>query len=309
MRSLSSVYKSRSFIANNEKVPIPDVIFEEKKPHVINEEENPPEVRPFEPEKLFLSKPESSPETAQEADPEMNLETDPEPLQGTEAAYAADAEEEIKDEPAPEPEPEPVEIEMQAPPPPPPPPPPPVTKELIGEFYADELSNLANEVAQQAYYDALNKKKAELRDCIAGVQALMDEMVCAQQKFIEEYTKELKYMAVDIAEKIIFERIAEDDLTLERLVMQTVSIVKNADWLNVEISERLVKLVDKINAELDKPEYNGRAHVFPIAGTDGVCRVVTNEGAIVSSVEVQAENLRKAFRNLDQQDTPVERAD
>ena len=271
MRSLSNVYKNRFFVTDSEKVPIPDVAFEDKKTALSPRGEDDPEF-PQEP----------SGETAESEAPE------------TDAPEETTAEENVPSEPA-EPQlwvPEHIESEQ----------PPAVTKETIGEFYAGELRELAAEVAQQAYYDALNKKKAELRDCIAGVQSLMDELVRAQQQFIEDYTRELKYMATDIAEKMIFEHIAEDDLTLERLVMQTVSSVKNADWLNVEISERLVTLVDKINAELGKPEYNGRARVFPVAGTDGVCRVVTNEGTVVSSIEVQADNLRRAFRQLDQQD-------
>lgn len=174
-------------------------------------------------------------------------------------------------------------------------------KQELKMLYEQELKELADNMAQQAYFDALKQKKAELRDSIAGVQSLMDELVIGHRQFIEDYTNELKYMAIDIAEKMILEKISEDDLILQRLVLQTVNGVKNTEWLNVEISERLVGLVDTIKKELEKPEYNGRAFVFPVSGTDSVCRVVCNEGAIVSSIEVQAENLRKEFRNYDKQ--------
>jgi flagellar assembly protein FliH len=176
-----------------------------------------------------------------------------------------------------------------------------LSRDELYELYEQNLKELANSVAQQAYYDALNKKKAELKDCISEVQNLMDELVMAHRQFIDEYTNELKYMAVDIAEKMILEKIGEDDTILQRLVLQTVNSVKNAEWLNVEVSERLVGLVDQIKKELEKPEYNGRAFVFPVAGSDSVCRVTTNEGTIVSTIEVQAENLRKAFREFEQQ--------
>lgn len=175
-----------------------------------------------------------------------------------------------------------------------------ISKDELKAIYEQSLKELASSVAQQAYYDSLNKKKAELKDCINGVQALLDEMVIAHKQFIDEYTNELKYMAVDIAEKIILEKISEDDMILQRLVLQTVNNVKNAEWLNVEISERLVGLVDSIKKELEKPEYNGRAFVFPVAGTDSICRVTTNDGTIVSTIEVQADNLRKTFRDFEQ---------
>lgn len=274
MRSLSSIYKSRSFITKNERVTIPDAVFPDEKPPLSPQTDD-----------EFI---EDAPETGAEAVPEVeDAVPDPEPSAKEPETPAAEPAKAAQEPPAPE-----IRIQI-----------PPVSKELISEYYFKELQELSADVAEQAYYDALNKKKAELRDCISGIQSMMDELVCAQQKFIEDFTNELKYMAVDIAEKMILEKIDEDDRILQRLVMQTVANVKNADWLNVEVSERLVKLVDFVNGELAKPEYNGKAHAFPVAGTDGVCRIVTNEGAIVSSIEVQADNLRRAFRNLDQQNS------
>ena len=274
MRSLSSVYKSRSFVTDNEKVQIPDADLPENRfPAAPEEDEN------------------SSPQPEADAEgPNAAAETTASPDEETQPPQETD-------EAAPQPEVRPWQFPRMEPPAP-----PPVTKETIGEFYSEELRELASDVAQQAYYDALNKKKAELRECVTDVQQAMDELVRAQQRFMADYTDELKYMAVDIAEKMISEKIAEDDTILTRMVMQSVAVVKNADWVNVEVSERLVGLIDQINKELDKPEYEGKAHVFPIAGTDGVCRVVTNEGAVVSSIEVQANNLRRAFRELDQQE-------
>ncbi len=176
-----------------------------------------------------------------------------------------------------------------------------IGREELSVSYEQNLKELAASVAQTAYYDAFNKRKAELKDCINGVQTLMDEMVKAHKQFIEEYTSELKYMAVDIAEKMILEKISKDDLILQRLILQTVNSVKNTEWLNVEISERLVGLVDCIKKELEKPEYNGRAFVFPVAGSDSICRVTTNDGTVVSTIEAQAANLRKTFREFEQQ--------
>jgi len=175
----------------------------------------------------------------------------------------------------------------------------PSDSQRLSEAYKRELEELSASVAEKAYYDALNKKKGELRECISSVQILTDELMCKHNEYIEQYTSELKYMAIDIAEKMMFEKISEDDAVLRRLVLQSVNSVKNYEWLSVELSERLVGLVDYIKKELEKPEYKGKAHVFPIAGTGDVCRVTTDEGTIVSSIGVQTDNLRKAFREID----------
>lgn len=175
----------------------------------------------------------------------------------------------------------------------------PLTLEEIQEMYEEDLKKLTDEVAKQAYYDAVKEKKSELKKTITDVKQLMDELVENQTEFIEQYTKELKYMAVEIAQKMILEKIEEDDLILERLVLKTIKNVKNAEWLKVEVSERLVNLIDHLNEEMDKPEYNGKAYVMPVAGTDDICRVTSEDGTIVSTISTQAENLKKVFRDFE----------
>lgn len=262
---MTNVYKNGHLITKNERVKIPDCEYEETQVDSEMSEE-------------FVDnaeKVEDTPDVENSEILEENIEVSEDA--DTDEAEISDNEEDEEETP---------QIEIPS-------------KEELQAIYEQELKELATSVAQQAYYDALNKKKAELKNCIASVQTLMDDLVHQHRQFIEEYTNELKYMAIDIAEKMILEKINEDDLILEKLVLQTVNSVKNAEWLNVEISERLVGLVDVINKELEKPEYNGKAFVFPVAGTDTVCRVVTNEGAVVSSIEAQAENLRKEFHKFD----------
>ncbi len=176
-------------------------------------------------------------------------------------------------------------------------------KEALSQIYKKELEELsraaAQAAAQSAYFDALNKKKSELRECVTNVQKLLDELAQRHEDFIEQYTNELKYMAIDIAEKMILEKISNDDAILQKLVLQNVRAVKNADWIGVELSERLVGLVDFVRKELDMPEYRGRASVIAVADKIDTFRITTEEGTLVSTISVQADNLRRAFREAE----------
>lgn len=272
----ASVFKNQGFIDKNERVRIPDVELDE---NALEEELT------LEAEEAAANAGEENKPIDQESTVQPELNSVEEPFEMAQDDEAPASEGEPAPEPVAEPEPQP-----QYP-----------TQEELCKIYEQQLSELCANVAEHAYYDALNRKKAELRDTIEDVKALMDELAISQRRFIDEYTEELKYMAVDIAEKMILEKIEKDDTILERLVLQSIKNVKNADWLNVEISERLVNLVDKIKRELDKPEYSGRAHVIPVVGTDDICRVTTEDGTIVSTIEVQAKNLRAAFREAQQQ--------
>ena len=160
----------------------------------------------------------------------------------------------------------------------------------LAEYYRKELEDVRQEAAEKAYADALNRKRGELQDCLAQVDQQLAQMQQLHLQFMEQFAGELKYMAIEIAEKMILTKISEDDLVLKKLVMQMVNSVKTAGWLRVELSERLVALVDFLKQELAKPEYHGR-----LACPDDTCRVSTDDGTIVGTVSVQAKNLREAF--------------
>ena len=98
---------------------------------------------------------------------------------------------------------------------------------------------------------------------------------------------------------MVLTKIEEDDKMLEKLVLQTVSEVKNTAWLDVEISEKLITVIDYIRDELDKSGGKGRVTVTPKACPKDTCRVNTEEGTIVSTVTVQAENLRNLFHETE----------
>lgn len=176
-----------------------------------------------------------------------------------------------------------------------------MSREELTVYYQKELDEIRCEAEQRAYTDALRQKRSELNQAIERVDAQLAAMQEMQTQYMKQYAKELKFLAVDIAEKMIAEKIAEDDMALSKLVMQMVTSVKNASWINVEVSEQLVSLVEAIRKELEKPEYHGRAYVTPTASARDTCRVTTEDGTVVATISAQAQNLRNAFHAMEQE--------
>lgn len=170
-----------------------------------------------------------------------------------------------------------------------------LSKEELKELYQTELDEICHEVAQTAYADALKQKKSEIEQAIQAVENQLAEMQEMQQQYMKRYAQEVKYMAVDIAEKMIMTKIDENDMVLNHLVKQVVGGVQNASWLNVEVSEQLVSLVEYLRQEFQKPEYYGKASVTPTVCAKDTCRVTTPDGTIVATISAQAQNLRNAF--------------
>lgn len=207
-------------------------------------------------------------------------------LTGEDGAEPEDAPQEGETDPESQPEPD-CEPEPEL---------PVLTKEELAAYFQEELADLYQSEAQRGYADAAAQIKGELRECIARVDAQLAQMEALQTQFMTQVADELCFLAVDIAEKLIYTRITQDDLTLQKLVMQTVSGIKNSDWLDVEISENLVGLVEALKRELEKPEYRGRATVTPAACPMDTVRVSSQDGTVVASVSTQSNNLRDIFR-------------
>lgn len=170
----------------------------------------------------------------------------------------------------------------------------------LTEYYHAELEALRCDTIEQAYADAVMKKRGELTDCIKKVETELEEIQNQHNHFMRKYAQELKFLAIDVAEKIIIEKIREDDKMLKKLVMQTVDSIRSSSWLDIELSEKLAGLIDDVRGELHRAELQGRITISPKACSVGTCRVNSEDGTVVSSIQAQAENLRKLFRDTEE---------
>lgn len=173
--------------------------------------------------------------------------------------------------------------------------PPRLSREELKELCRPELDALCEEERQRAYAEALQRKKGELKEAVAEVEQKMGELEEQQRDYMTEYARQLKLLSVEVAEKFICQKIDENDLILQRLILNMVGRVKNANWLSVEVSDRLVSLIGSIKQELEKPEYHGRAEISPAGAPEDTVRVSTEAGTADASISVQARNLKRLF--------------
>lgn len=172
----------------------------------------------------------------------------------------------------------------------------PTREELMADM-EEELEDIRTQAAAKAYSDALNAKRSELQQCMDQVNAVLSQMQQNQQEFMDQYGVELKYLAVDIAEAMILKKIQEDDMILKDLVMQTVNRIRNAEWLDVEISEQLTGLVDYLKEEFQRPQYRGKTTVTSRHLPEDTVRVDNQDGSVIATISTQADRLRAAFRD------------
>lgn len=178
-----------------------------------------------------------------------------------------------------------------------------VSKEILKLAHSehDVLIKQAEEEAErirdEAYREGLERgrqeKREELRAAIENTNRAIQQIELENVQYMHLYEEELKNLAVDVASRILRKRITPDGHELTELVKAAINSVKDADWITVELSERMPGLLSFLQSELKESRTN--AEVVAKDLPEDACIVKTSDGNIDASVTTQLRNVREYF--------------
>ena len=155
----------------------------------------------------------------------------------------------------------------------------------------------AQAIKQQAYEEGvqtgMQSKTGEINDCIKKIELAISVMEGEQAGFIAEHEENLRWLALEIAARVLNKRI-DDDKEMESLVKAAIKSVKNAEWIRVEIAESMTGLIDSLT-QLVKQNEGGKVQVIGVTEPVGTCIIDTPQGRIDASVYTQLANLKEYF--------------
>lgn len=178
------------------------------------------------------------------------------------------------------------------------------------EMQKQQIINDAQMQAAQLRQDAVvqgEKKgfeeKTKLLDNLAlYISHSIEEIKRERNEFFEEYARELKHLAVDISEKVISQKIEDDDMIMYGVIKDALRYVRDTKWVKAEVSAELSGYVDTLEKELAS---SGQNVEFIL--TDGLpkesCILNTSDGLVVATLSEQLKNLREFIENLDKGDS------
>ena len=163
---------------------------------------------------------------------------------------------------------------------------------------ATELEQIKKEAYEEAYQagrtDGAQAEAVSIRECIGALEIAVANLEGQQAGFMAEYEYNLKWLAWEIASKVLGHKIEQDETELVSLVKTAVASVKNAKWIAVEVSEEMTELIDRLTQEF-KRTGDAQIDIRGISAPVGTCIVDTPDGLIDASVYSQLENLRQYF--------------
>lgn len=160
----------------------------------------------------------------------------------------------------------------------------------------DEANAVAAKMKVDAYEEGLKKGITEKSEALDKLSALISDnieiMKNDENQYFTEYENQLRYIASEIAEKIIYQKIADDDMTMYNLVKNAIKSVRDASWITAEVSEKLSGYIDSLEKEL--ADSGIKADITIKEGSpDDTCIINTSDGLVVATVSQQLANLKE----------------
>ncbi len=182
-------------------------------------------------------------------------------------------------------------------------------REKLLEQAQTEAGKIREEARQAGYQAAYKEKQKEIQGRLAELDQLMEKTIQAmrasanvmdrlqkdQKDFLRQYQEGLSTLALDIAQKLLDESIAQHQELMRPLVQKAVSSAKNTEWISVQVSDRLPGLAEELKKDLAGRPGLPPVDVIPGDGPVGTCVVHTPEGIVDASVSTQLENLKTLF--------------
>ncbi len=162
---------------------------------------------------------------------------------------------------------------------------------------ADILATVEQEAQQlraQAEQEGREQGAAQIVDDVneasKAIQNAIADMEGQRAGFESEYEEQLKWMAVDVASKVLAKKVDDNDAEMAEMVEKAVQSVKSEPWIRIEVAQEMVRLIDRLQSA-----YEGRPNieVSAIPAQAGTVQIETPSGMVDASLNTQLANLKE----------------
>ncbi len=156
---------------------------------------------------------------------------------------------------------------------------------------------------EDGYRAGVQEKQQEIEECMLKINQFLAELKINQEDYFDDYASELRFTALDIAEKLVAQKLEADERVIIPLVRSAVKTLREVNWIKVEVSDKLRDVASELENVLSEAKSSQTIEVELRRDADpGTCVVHTAEGVIVASVLSQVENIREYFGQYKESD-------
>lgn len=172
---------------------------------------------------------------------------------------------------------------------------------ILGEAHAQAQQIIA-EAYEEGAKNGFKEKTALLDNLALYISHSIEDIKREKNKFFREYEKELKHLSVEMCEKIISQKIEEDDMIMYGVIKEAIRYARETKWVKAEVSSQLSGYIDSLEKELHESGQNVEFILSESIPKDS-CILNTSDGLVVATLSEQIKNLREFINTIDKGDT------
>lgn len=169
-----------------------------------------------------------------------------------------------------------------------------------------EAKKLSDQIKLEAYNEGRKNGLAEKSDLLENlshyISQSIEEIKAEQNEYFEAYSKEIRRLAIEICEKVIFQKIEEDDMLMYNVIKNAVKSVRDAKWIKASVSSQLSGYIDSLEKELNDAGENVEFVLSESVPKD-TCVLNTSNGLVEATISTQLNNLKEFIYKLDKGDS------
>ena len=155
-----------------------------------------------------------------------------------------------------------------------------------------EVEELRLAAAQEGRREGFLQVTEEVRQTAEGLEAAVASFEGERAGFEAEFEEQMKWLAIEIASKVLAKKVADDDSEMLEMVQKAVQSVRAEPWIRVEVASEMTRLIDGLTALWDgQPQ----VEVSAVPAEPGTVHIETPTGVVDASLRTQLENLREYF--------------
>jgi len=175
-----------------------------------------------------------------------------------------------------------------------------IKKKAFDEAYNAGLEIGKNKGYEEGYQLGLKEIKEQLlkenENRINEISTMLQAIENKKQFIISKYEDGITKLSLDIAEKIMKQKIDLKDNSLSRIVESVISDYKNVEWVKIYVSEKdEVKMIEADKTLIDELEKISRDVKIEVKKdlSKGSCIVETPNSIVDASIDTQLSNLKE----------------
>ncbi len=166
-------------------------------------------------------------------------------------------------------------------------------KEQMMQQAQQEAQKLLQDAKAQGLQQGLSEGNSLLKTQLDELEHTVARLEGDLAGFEVELEEQLRWMALEVASRVLNQKVQEDDAILADMVVQTVQSVRNMPWIRIEVAQNMTRLIKKLQNIFDEQEH---IEISPIPSEEDVIQIETPSGRLDASVKTQLENLRIYFQ-------------